>query len=143
MSLYLSISKENSSSWFNIFNLPFRFTLPILKQFTPIPKKTLVKSNSDWIKTPGFSEKSNLIESLQSTSLRLIFIPTLSLVKHISSNEVINPPDDISCPDRILSSIIKSCIKLNELLNFLESLIVGDSDPILLSVWPKDDPPNL
>ena len=53
----------------------------------------------------------------------MIFIPTLSLVKHISSNEVINPPDDISCPDRILSSIIKSCIKLNELLNFLESLI--------------------
>ena len=63
-----------------------------------------------------------------------MFIPTLSLVKHISSSEVINPPDDISCPDIILSSIIKSCIKLNELLNFSESLIVGDSDPILLSV---------
>ena len=105
-------------------------------------KNTLVKSISDWIITPGFSEKSNLIESLQSTWLRLIFMPTLSLVKHISSNEVINPPDEISWPDIILSSIIKSCIKLTGYVNSTDDFkdqpkVINGASDIIAKIFDK------
>ena len=49
----------------------------------------------------------------------------------------------MSCPDLILSVLIKSCIKLKLSLNFFGFVIVGASDPTLFWVCAKEDPPNL
>ena len=93
---------EKLFSKFLIFKTPLLLVFPILKHLTSMNENSFSKSLFDWIIIPEFSENINLEESLQPKFDRSMSKPILFELKHISSKQVIKPPEDISWPDRIL-----------------------------------------
>ena len=99
-------------------------------------------SSATWITTPGFSAKSFLITSSPLISWRLICKPPSALAKVISSNVVIKPPAEMSCPASIHSRRIISCTASKQSQKYCGSFTVGTSLPILPRLCAKAEPPK-
>ena len=112
----------------------------------PTPASSINFSNAflsfTWTRIPGFSANRILTMSCSDNLSRFTSRPPSTLAKHISSNAVIIPPAEMSCPARTNPFWMASCTALNASAKYSLSFIVGTSLPNLFRTCARAEPPN-